>query len=310
MTIAIPDDYQHIIQKLDCFQLLKDHKVLIFHEYETDEDELARWFQEADAIVLTRTRTKITESLLAKLPRLKLVSQTGKNAGHVDVEACTKHGVAVAEGRGNPIATAELTWALIMNGLRQLPQAIEGMKAGKWQTNIGSRVYGKTIGIWSYGKIGKRVANYAKAFGAEVLIWGGKKSCQQAKQDGFAIASSKTDFLKKVDVFSIHIRLKEATKGIITKADLQLMKPTALFVNTSRAALLEKGALLEALQAGRPRFAAIDVYDEEPIFDKNHPLLQMQNVICTPHLGYVEKESYELYFSIAFQNVLNFFANP
>ena len=307
-TIAIPNDYQHIIRQLDCFQLLKDHQVLTFHQYETDENTLAEWFKEADVLILTRTRTKITASLLAKLPNLKLISQTGKNAGHIDIAACTKHGVAVVEGKGNPIATAELTWLLIMNGLRQIPQAIEGMRAGKWQINIGSRVYGKTIGIWSYGKIGKLVANYAKAFGAKVLIWGSESSCAIAQEEGFEIAKTKKDFFAQADVVSIHIRLKESTKGIIKREDLSNMKPTALFVNTSRAALLEKDALLDALQKGRPGFAAIDVYDEEPIFDKNHPLLKMSNVICTPHLGYVEKEGYELYFSIAFQNALDFIA--
>lgn len=307
MTIAIPDDYQKVIQTLEAFQLLKGYKVLVYHKYETDEKVLIEWFEDADVIVLTRTRTKITDSLLAKLPKLKLISQTGKNAGHIDVDACTKYGVAVAEGRGNPIATAELTWALIMNGLRQLPQAIQGMKMGGWQVNLGRRVYGKTIGIWSYGKIGKRVANYAKGFGAKVLIWGGENSCKQAKLDGFDIANSKEHFLQAIDVFTIHIRLKEATQGIIKKGDLALLKPTALLVNTSRAALIEEGALLAALRKGRPGFAAIDVYSEEPIFDINHPLLKMPNVICTPHLGYVEKEGYELYFSIAFQNVLDFF---
>ena len=311
MIIAIPDDYQHIIRKLDCFQLLKDHQVLTFHEYETDEKVLADWFKDADVIVLTRTRTKITPTLLAQLPKLKLISQTGKNAGHIDVTACKNYNVAIVEGTGNPIATAELTWALIMNGLRQLPQAIEGMKTGNWQINIGRRVFGKTIGIWSYGKIGKIVANYAKAFGAKVLIWGREKSRQAAKADGFEIVKSKTAFFSQSDVVTIHIRLNENTKEIIKKEDLLLMKPTALFVNTSRTALIEKGALLDALQTGRPGFAAIDVFDEEPIFDKNHPLLKMSNVICTPHLGYVEKEGYELYFSIAFQNVLDYIAaNP
>ena len=307
MTIAIPDDYQYIIRQLDCFRLLQGHEVLTFHEYQTDEMVLAEWFQTADVIVLTRTRTKITASLLAKLPKLKLISQTGKNAGHIDIAACEKHGVSVVEGRGNPTATAELTWLLIMNGLRQLPQAIAGMKAGKWQTNIGNRVYGKTVGIWSYGKIGKLVANYARAFGAKVVVWGGKNSCEQAKLDGFDIAPSKDIFLQTVEVFSIHIRLKATTRGMLTKADLLKMKKTALLVNTSRAALFEKNALLDALKIGQPGFAAIDVFDEEPIFDKNHPLLNMPNVICTPHLGYVEKESYQLYFSIAFQNVLDFF---
>ncbi len=307
MVIAIPDDYQHCVRSLNCFDLLKDYTILTFHTYETDEKILANWFKEADAIVLTRTRTKITESLLAQLPNLKLVSQTGKNAGHIDVAACTKYGVAVVEGRGNPIATAELAWSLIMNGLRLLPQAIQGMKEGKWQINIGRRIYGKTIGIWSYGKIGKRVANYAKAFGAEVLVWGGQNSKEQARQDGFNTATSKEGFLKSCDVVSLHIRLKEATKELVTKEDLLLMKPDALLVNTSRAALIKKGDLLAALQQGRPGFAAVDVYDEEPIFDKNHPLLQLPNVICTPHLGYVEKAGYELYFSIAFQNIIDFF---
>lgn len=311
MIIAIPDDYQRIIRKLDCFQLLNGHQVLTFHEYETDEKVLADWFKDADVIVLTRTRTKITPTLLAQLPKLKLISQTGKNAGHIDEEACKKYGVVLVEGRGNPIATAELTWLLIMNGLRQLPQAIEGMKAGNWQINMGHQVFGKTIGIWSYGKIGKLVANYAKAFDARVLIWGREKSRQAAKSDGFEIAESKTAFFSQSDVVSIHIRLNENTKEIVKRRDLLLMKPTALFVNTSRAALIEKGALLDALQTGRPGLAAIDVFDEEPIFDKNHPLLKMSNVICTPHLGYVEKEGYELYFSIAFQNVLDYIAaNP
>lgn len=306
MTIVIPDDYQNVIRKLACFPLLKGHQVLIFHQYETSEDQLVEWFKDADVLVLTRTRTKITPSLLSKLPKLKLISQTGKNAGHIDIAACNKYGVAIVEGRGNPIATAELTWALIMNGLRQLPQAIEGMKMGQWQTNIGNRVYGKTIGIWSYGKIGKRVANYAKAFGAKVLIWGSENSRQTAINDGFETAKSKTEFFQLSDVVTIHIRLKDATKGIIKKADLLQMKSTALFVNTSRAALLEKDALVDALKMDRPGFAAIDVYDKEPIFDINHPLLKMPNVICTPHLGYVEKESYESYFSIAFQNILDF----
>ena len=193
-----------------------------------------------------------------------------------------------------------------MNGLRQIPQAIEGMKAGNWQTNIGRRVYGKRIGIWGYGKIGKRIAQYAKVFGAEVMVWGSVASRQQAVEDGFLAADSKSAFFSTCDVVSLHLRLKEATKGLVKKSDLLQMKPNALLVNTARAGLIEEGALLEALKAGNPGFATIDVYDEEPIFDTNHPLLQMSNVICTPHLGYVERAGYELYFSIAFQNVLDF----
>jgi len=306
MRISIPDDYQKVIQTLDCFDLLKGHEVTILHDYIPDEKELAKQLNNPEIIVLTRTRTKITETLLTQLPNLQLISQTGKNAGHIDVNACKKHGVMIAEGRGNPIATAELTWALIMNGLRQIPQAIEGMKAGNWQVNMGRRVFGKRIGIWGYGKIGKRIAQYAKVFGAEVMVWGSNDSRNLAKKDGFLAAASKTEFFSTCDVVSLHLRLKDATRELIKKEDLLTMKPDALFVNTARAGLIEKGALLAALQSGRPGFAAIDVFDEEPIFEKNHPLLQLPNVICTPHLGYVERSGYELYFSIAFENVVKF----
>lgn len=306
MVIAIPDDYQKVIRTLDCFELLKDHEVMVFHDYVTDEKELANRFQKADAIVLTRTRTKITESLLSQLPNLKLISQTGKNAGHIDEVACKKYGVTIAEGKGNPVATAELTWNLIMNGLRQIPQAIEGMKNGQWQTNIGRRVCDKTIGIWGYGKIGKRIAQYAKVFDAKILVWGSEKSRQQAEQDGFKAAPSKKNFFQNSDIVTLHLRLKEATEEIVRLEDLKLMKKDALLVNTARARLIEKNALIAALKFGRPGFAALDVFDEEPIFDVAHPLLQMPNVICTPHLGYVERAGYELYFAQAFQNLVDF----
>lgn len=305
MKIAIPDDYQNVIRTLDCFQLLDGHEVTIIHQYIPNPEELAPLIQHCDVLILTRTRTKVGEPLLKLLPNLKLISQTGKNAGHIDVAACEKYGVKVVEGRGNPIATAELTWALIMNGLRLLPQAISGMKAGRWQINIGRRVFGKRIGIWGYGKIGQRITQYAKVFGAEVMVWGSETSRQQAGTDGFLVAKDKAEFFATCDVVSLHLRLKEATREIVKLSDLLQMKTDALLVNTARAALIEKGALLTALQKGRPGFAAIDVYDEEPIFDKNHPLLKMENVICTPHLGYVERAGYELYFSIAFGNALN-----
>lgn len=306
MRISIPDDYQKAIETLRCFELLKGHEVTLLHDYIADETELAERLNDPEILILTRTRTSITDALLALLPNLKIIAQTGKNAGHIDITACQKHGVVVLEGRGNPIATAELTWSLIMNGLRLIPQAMEGMKAGHWQTNIGRRVFGKRIGIWGYGKIGKRVAQYAKVFGAEVIVWGSENSRALAVEHGFLAAKDKTDFFTNCDVVSLHLRLKEATKAIVKKEDLLQMKTNALFVNTARAALIEKGALLAALQRGQPGFAAIDVYDSEPIFDKNHPFLQMPNVICTPHLGYVEREGYELYFSIAFKNVLAF----
>ncbi len=306
MRVSIPDDYQKVIRTLDCFKMLQGHEVTIVHEYLPNPKDLAAKLNDPEVLVLTRTRTKVGEELLQLLPNLKIVSQTGKNAGHIDVEACERHGVKILEGRGNPIATAELTWNLLMNGLRLVPQAIEGMKSGKWQVNMGRRVYGKRIGIWGYGKIGKRMAQYAKVFGAEVMVWGSERSRKLAVEDGFLAAESKLAFFSTCDVVSLHLRLKEATRGIVKKADLMAMKSDALLVNTARAALIEEGALLEALEGGKPGFAALDVYDEEPIFDPNHPLLQMPNVICTPHLGYVERAGYELYFSIAFENVLEY----
>ncbi|MEL6194460.1 MAG: D-2-hydroxyacid dehydrogenase family protein [Bacteroidota bacterium] len=306
MRIAIPDDYQHAIEKLDCFGMLADHKVTLVHEYLPEPAKLAGKLGDPEVLVLTRTRTPVGEELLSLLPNLKLISQTGKNPGHIDIDACNTYGVAVAEGKGNPIATAELSWALLMNGLRLIPQAVEGMKKGKWQVNIGRRVYGKRIGIWGYGKIGKRMARYAEVFGAEVMIWGSEASRRQAQEDGFLTASTKEAFFSSCDVVSLHLRLRESTRGIVKQVDLQMMKSEALLVNTARSELIEKGALLESLTSGRPGFAALDVYEEEPILDPLHPLLKMENVICSPHLGYVEMAGYELYFSIAFQNVLNY----
>lgn len=306
MRIAIPDDYQQVIEKLHCFSLLNKHDVTIIHDYILNEKELASKLNNPEVIVLTRTRTKITPSLLEMLPNLKIISQTGKNTGHIDIDACTKAGVIVLEGRGSPIAPAELTWALIMNGMRKIPQAIGHMKSGKWQKNIGRRVYGSKIGIWGYGKIGKRIAQYAKAFEAEVIVWGSKNSRKNAISDGFKAANSKKDFFSSCDVVSLHLRLKTQTKDIVTFSDLSSMKSDALLVNTARSSLIEKGALLKALKKGVPGFAAIDVYDEEPIFNVSHPLLKMENVICTPHVGYVEKNGYELYFSIAFTNILDY----
>lgn len=306
MRIAIPDDYQKVIKTLDSYEMLSGHDITVIHDYLPNQAELAAQLNDPEILILTRTRTSVNEELLKRLPNLKLISQTGKNAGHIDVEACEKHGVVVVEGRGNPIATAELTWALIMNGLRLIPQAIAGMKNGEWQTNLGRRIFGKRIGIWGYGKIGKRIAQYGKVFGAEIMIWGSNTSLKHAEEDGYLFASSKEEFFSSCDVITLHLRLKDATKEIVKKSDLLLMKSDALLVNTARAALIEKGALLEALQDGTPGFAAIDVFDEEPIFDSNHPLLEMENVICTPHIGYVERSSYELYFSIAFENALNF----
>ncbi|OLU13600.1 3-phosphoglycerate dehydrogenase [Pseudomonas sp. PA1(2017)] len=308
MHIVIPDDYQNVIRTLDCFATLADHQVSVYHDAVDDVQVLAERFADADALVLTRERTRIDEALLARLPNLKLISQTGKVSGHLDVEACTRHGVAVMEGRGSPIAPAELTWALIINARRQLFPAMQAMYAGQWQTNLGQRLAGQTLGIWGYGKIGQRLARYAQAFEMPVLVWGSESSRQAAVADGHQAASSREAFFAEADVLTLHLRLAESTRHLVTAADLALMKPSALLVNTSRAELVEPGALLESLNKGRPGFAALDVFEQEPLFDANHPLLRHSRMLCTPHLGYVEREGYELYFGDAFANVRAFFA--
>lgn len=306
MKIAILDDYQHVISHLACFQLLAGQDVTILHQTEKEVDKLAAQLAGVEILVLTRERTRINEALLAALPGLKLISQTGKISGHLDLAACTRHKVAVAEGIGSPVAPSELTWILLMNTLRQIPEAIAAMKEGKWQVNMGVTVQGKIIGIWGYGKIGKMIAGYAKAFGAKVLVWGSDASRQNAVNDGFDAAATREDFFRNADVVSLHLRLNEDTKGIVKEADLSLMKTTAVLINTSRAELIEKGALMKSLKNGRPGFAGLDVYEEEPVYDPSFEWLNMPNVVCTPHLGYVEKESYELYFGKAFENVMNF----
>lgn len=306
MKITILDDYQNAVSQLSCYTMLKDHQVSIVTQSFTDPKELAEVIYDAEVLILIRERTQINEKLLALLPNLQLISQTGKISNHLDLEACTKHKIAVAEGIGSPIAPAELTWALIMNACRQLPQAIAAMQQGQWQTNIGSTVHGKTIGIWGYGKIGKRIAGYARAFGAEVLVWGSESSRNQAESDGFCKAADKEDFFRNSDIVTLHLRLNDATKGIVTAQDLSLMKETAILVNTARAELIEENALLNALKKGRPGFAALDVFENEPVYDTSFEFFNMPKVICTPHLGYVEQNGYELYFSKAFENVLHF----
>ncbi|MDM1071381.1 D-2-hydroxyacid dehydrogenase family protein [Empedobacter brevis] len=311
MNIAILDDYQHAVSQLTCFELLKDFNVKLLDKTYQNPKDLAKEIQDAEILVLIRERTKIDDELLSLLPNLKLISQTGKISNHLDLAACTKYGVAVAEGIGSPIAPAELTWALIMNATRKIPQAIEAMKKGEWQTNIGSAIHGKTIGIWGYGKIGQKIAQYAKVFGAEVLIWGSENSRQKAIEDGYQAANSREEFFSISDVISLHIRLNEQTKGIVKFEDLKLMKREAVIVNTSRAELIEENALSKALSQNTPTYAALDVYEIEPIYDQTNEFLKNPNVICTPHLGYVEENSYELYFSKAFENAINFIAaNP
>lgn len=306
MRITILDDYQDAVRQLDCFKILDGHDVQILKQSYSDPALLAEKLSDTEALVLIRERTQITEHLLSHLPRLKLISQTGKISNHLDLAVCSRFRVAVAEGMGSPIAPAELTWLLIMNALRGLPKALSDMDKGLWQTNIGECVSGKTIGIWSYGKIGKRIAQYARAFGAQVIVWGSENSREEAVKDGFLAATSKSDFFHFSDVVTLHLRLVPATRGIVKLEDLRSMKPTALFVNTSRAELVEEGALLTALETGVPGMAAVDVYESEPIFDPNYPLLLLPNVLCTPHIGYVEKNGYERLFRLAFENIVAF----
>ncbi|GCE50118.1 D-3-phosphoglycerate dehydrogenase [Thermosporothrix hazakensis] len=304
MKIVIPDDYQDAVRHLDCFQKLQGHDVKIYHDTVTDIETLAERFQDAEALVLIRERTPITEPLLVRLPRLRLISQTGRGAAHIDLAACTRHGIAVTAGGGSPYATAELTWGLILAAMRRLPQEINALKAGKWQTTLGIGLHGRTLGIFGYGNIGSLVASYGRAFGMRVLIWGREGSLSRAQRDGFETAAGKEALFQEADVLSLHLKLTEGTRGIVTATDLALMKPTALLVNTSRAGLIEHGALLRALQAGRPGFAAVDVYEKEPA--PHDPLLSLPNALCTPHLGYVEKDSYELLFGAAFDQVQAF----
>lgn len=311
MKITILDDYQHVIEDLQCFDLLKGQDVEILHETEKDPAKLASMIADTEVLVLTRERTEITDELLSKLPGLKLISQTGKISNHLNLDTCSRHHVAVAEGVGSPIAPAELTWALLMNTVRQIPQAIEGMKQGKWQINIGTTVHGKTLGIWGYGKIGQKIAQYAKAFGARVLVWGSENSRNKAVEDGFERAETQAGFFKNADIITLHLRLNDQTAGIVNEADLLSMKEGSVFINTARAELIEKGALLNVLKSGKNIFAGVDVYEDEPVYDTNFELLNMQHVICTPHLGYVEKNGYELYFGRAFENVINYInGNP
>jgi D-3-phosphoglycerate dehydrogenase / 2-oxoglutarate reductase len=313
MKIAILDDYQDAVRGLDCFHLLDGHEVKVFTNSARGVGQLAVRLAPFDALVLIRERTALSRALLAKLPILKLISQTGKVSGHVDVAAATERGIAIAEGVGSPVAPAELTWALIMAASRRIVPYASNLKDGLWQTasinpqlnGLGRSLKGRTLAIWSYGKIGKLVAGYGKAFGMRVLVWGGDKSRAAAQADGFEAAASREAFFEEADVLSLHIRLADATRGIVTAEDLARMKPDALFVNTSRAELVQAGALEAALRAGRPGWAALDVFEEEPLGAQSE-LLKIPTVLATPHLGYVEQDSYEMYFRAAFENVVNF----
>ncbi len=307
MIIVIPDDYQDAVRTLDCFGKLSDHTVVIYNTTAENNDILADRLDDADALVLIRERTSVTEELLNRLPNLKFIAQTGRGVPHIALDACTRRGIPVSVGSGSPYSTAELTWGLVLAAMRRIPQEVAALKSGKWQASpLGVGLYGRTLGIFGYGKIGSVVAGYGRAFGMKVLAWGRDGSLARAKADGYDVAASQRDLFARADVLCIHVKMVDDTAGIVTADDLAAMKPTALIVNTSRAALIAPGALENALRAGRPGYAAIDVYEDEPVHD--HPLLHMDNVICTPHLGYVEKDNYEQYFGIAFDQVLAFAA--
>lgn len=309
MHIVIPDDYQNVIRTLDCFSRLAGHHVTVLHDRQPASlEELAIRFADADALVLTRERTRIDAALLDRLPKLKLISQTGKLAGHLDLAACTARRIVVTEGRGSPVAPAELAWALMLNARRQLVAALQGFRQGQWQVNLGSALAGQVLGIWGYGKIGQRLARYAQAFDMPVLVWGSDSSRAAAAADGHRAAASREALFAEADILSLNLRLAQSTRYIVTPDDLARMKTDALLVNVSRAELIAPGALLQALQAGRPGYAAVDVYEDEPVLDPAHPLLNHPRVLCSPHLGYVEKNGYELYFGDAFDNLVAFFA--
>ena len=317
MNIVILDDYQDAVRKLACAARLDAYPAKVYTNTVKGIGQLSVRLKDADVIVLIRERTQLNRQVIEKLPKLRLIAQTGRIGSHVDVAACTERGIAVAEGAGSPTAPAELTWALVMAAMRRLPQYVSHLKHGAWQQaglkaasmppnfGLGSVLKGKTLGIWSYGKIGQIIAGYGRAFGMRVLIWGRSASREKAQADGFELAASKADFFAQSDVLCLHLRLNDETRGIVTLEDLSRMKPTSLLVNTSRAELIEPEALLAALNRGRPGFAAVDVFESEPIL-QGHALLRLENCICTPHIGYVEQDSYEMYFGSAFDNVVNF----
>jgi D-3-phosphoglycerate dehydrogenase / 2-oxoglutarate reductase len=310
MKISILDDYHDTLRTLECFKKLAGHKVTIWNDHVQDVDVLAGRLRETEILVLIRERTQIGSALVERLPNLRLISQRSVYP-HIDVDACTRAGVIVSSSQhaGTPsYAAAELTWALVLAAMRQIPQQMAALQAGKWQIGIGRTLRDRTLGIYGYGRIGSVVAGYGRAFGMKVLVWAREAAMAQARADGYATAPSKAAFFEECDVVSLHLRLVEATRGIVTSADLARMKPSALLVNTSRAPLIEPDALVKALRAGRPGMAAVDVYETEPLLDRNHPLLTMENVVCTPHIGYVSRDEYEIQFTDIFDQITAYVA--
>jgi D-3-phosphoglycerate dehydrogenase / 2-oxoglutarate reductase len=310
MNITILDDYFDTLRGLPCFHKLDGHAVTVWNDHVQDVDALAERLRDTEVLVLIRERTQIRAPLIARLPKLRLISQRSVFP-HIDIGACTEHGVIVSSNQhaGSPsYAAAELTWGLVIAAMRQIPQQMQALQAGRWQTGVGRSLRGRTLGIYGYGRIGAEVARYGAAFGMKVLVWAREASLRRAHEDGWEIAPDKQAFFRACDVLSLHMRLVNDTRGIVTAEDLGRMKPTALLVNTSRAGLIAPGALEQALHAGRPGMAAVDVYDEEPLRDPQHPLLRMPNVVCTPHIGYVTEDEYEIQFSDIFDQIVSYAA--
>jgi len=319
MNITILDDYQDAVRKLACSARLDHLNAKVYTNTVKGVGQLAVRLRDTEILVLIRERTHLPRALLERLPRLRMIAQTGRVGTHIDVQACTELGIVVTEGVGSPVAPAELTWALIMAAARRLPQYIANLKHGAWQQSglrssnmppnfgLGTVLKGQTLGIWGYGRIGSMVAQYGVAFGMRVVVWGSESSRRRAMDEGLEAAASRDAFLSESDVLSLHLRLNDATRGSVTLRDLSRMKPTSILVNTSRAELIEEGSLVAGLNRGRPGMAAVDVFETEPPL-AGHPLLRLENAVCTPHLGYVEQQSYELYFTAAFDNVLQYVA--
>ncbi len=317
MNIVILDDYQDAVRKLACAAKLENYQAKVYTNTVKGLGQLSVRLKDADVIVLIRSRTHINRQLIDKLPKLKMIAQTGPIGSHIDVQACTDRGIAVTEGVGAPTAPAELTWALILAAMRRLPQYIGNLKHGAWQQSglksgsmpanfgLGHVLRGKTLGVWGYGNIGQIVAGYGRAFGMQVMVWGSPSSMDKARQDGYPLATSREALFSESDVLTLHLKFSESTREIVTSNDLALMRPSALIVNTSNAELIEANALIGALNRGRPGMAAVDVFENEPIL-QGHALLRLENCICTPHIGYVEQSNYEAFFGAAFDNVTNF----
>ena len=310
MKVSILDDYFDTLRTLPSFRKLDGHEVAIWNDHVDDVDVLARRLKDTEALVLIRERTRISSALLERLSKLKLISQRSVYP-HIDIDACTRLGIIVSSNMhaGTPsYATAELTWGLILAAMRQIPEQVVALRSGIWQAGVGRSLRGLTLGIYGYGRIGQTVAGYGKAFGMDVLVWAREASQDRARADNYRVATSREAFFDECDVISLHLRLVDATRGIVTASDLARMKPDALLVNTSRAALIEPGALVRALRRGRPGMVAVDVFEQEPLRDVHHPLLSMDNVVATPHIGYVTREEYEIQFSDIFDQITAFAA--